>query len=274
MLLARTPLFVVGVPHICFVALAASPRPSPSREAGTYPATIGALLLPVLLDSHFFLRLTMRVTFAQFLFDTSRHELLEEGKSVELPLKAFRLLEILIQSAPAAVTKEDLYQQLWGETFVEEANLSNLISVLRAALGDSRKQPRFIKTIHGYGYSFVGETTEDRKGDQPERVDLFVLLWRQTEFVLKGGENIIGRDAGAADVIIPSTGVSRRHASIMIDEEGASIFDLSSKNGTFVGSDRIESSRELEDGDEIRVGTVILTFRHIAESETTRTMQV
>ena len=210
--------------------------------------------------SAFFQIATMRVRFGSFHFDTSRHELSEDDRPVELPLKAFRLLEILIESAPAAITKEELYEQLWGETFVEEANLSNLVSVLRRALGDSRKEPRFIKTIHGYGYSFVGETVEERPDDQPESGDLFVLLWKQSEIVLKRGENIVGREAGSVDILIPSTGVSRRHAKITVEEDGATICDLSSKNGTFVGPDRIDTSRELRDGDEIRLGRVRLRF--------------
>lgn len=69
------------------------------------------------------------------------------GAPRHLSGKAFELLEVLIANAPRALTKEELYQHIWGNRIVDEVNLPNLMSEVRTALGDRRKDPRFIKTI-------------------------------------------------------------------------------------------------------------------------------
>ena len=70
---------------------------------------------------------------------------------------------------------------------------------------------------------------------------------------LRTGENIIGRTP-ECDVQIVGPSVSRRHVRIVITPNGASLEDLGSMNGTFVGDQRISAARKLEDGDEIRIG--------------------
>ena len=89
-------------------------------------------------------------------------------------------------------------------------------------------------------------------------------------YALATGESIIGRDPGAA-VFIDDASVSRRHARILVTADGATIEDLDSKNGTYVGEDQVKSSRALEDQDPIKVGSMTLTIRIYPLSDSTQT---
>jgi DNA-binding winged helix-turn-helix (wHTH) protein len=73
--------------------------------------------------------------FGPFRLDLERHLLSRAGQSVPLPPKAFELLLVLVQSPGRAFSKRELMSAVWADTYVEEANLSFQISVLRKALG-------------------------------------------------------------------------------------------------------------------------------------------
>jgi Transcriptional regulatory protein, C terminal len=75
------------------------------------------------------------VRFGDFIVDTDTRELLRESRPVHLSPKAFQLLELLVTARPRALSKDALYKRLWPNTFVVEANLSNLVGELRAAIG-------------------------------------------------------------------------------------------------------------------------------------------
>src|SRR5215203_5015670 len=95
----------------------------------------------------------MRVTFADYAFDTTSRALVRRGAPVALTPKAAALLGALIAAAPDPMTKEKLYDILWAGTFVESGNLHNLISELRAAIGDEHH--KIIRTVHRVGYAFA-----------------------------------------------------------------------------------------------------------------------
>jgi TolB-like protein/Tfp pilus assembly protein PilF len=76
-----------------------------------------------------------------------------------------QLLEILVTSRPKALSKADLQDRLWPNTFVVEKNLANLISEIREALGDDPSDPRFIRTVPRYGYAFR-DLAEDIDGSK------------------------------------------------------------------------------------------------------------
>ena len=96
----------------------------------------------------------MRVAFDSFVFDSERRQLYSSEQAVHLGPKAFRLLEILIANRPRPLRKQELHESIWQDTVVDESNLAGLINELRAALGDRARKPRFIRTVHGYGYAF------------------------------------------------------------------------------------------------------------------------
>jgi DNA-binding winged helix-turn-helix (wHTH) protein len=212
----------------------------------------------------------MRATFGEFVFDSETRELTCSGEARHLSGKAFDLLELLIANAPRALTKEVLYRHIWGERFVDEVNLPNLMCEVRAALGDSRRQKRFIKTLHGYGYAFAGPLNAGREEPSGWSGDIFALHWRRREFVLRPGENLVGRGEDA-DVMIDSAAVSRRHARVVVSPDGATIEDLGSKNGTFVGDTPVTGCVSLSDGDEVRIGHLSLTFRTLSRAGSTVT---
>jgi pSer/pThr/pTyr-binding forkhead associated (FHA) protein len=95
------------------------------------------------------------------------------------------------------------------------------------------------------------------------------LVTAGRQVALTPGENVVGRDP-AARVWLDSPSVSRRHARIRVEDGRAWLEDLDSKNGTFVGSRRLGEAVALQDGDELRFGSIGATFRAWA-AEPTRT---
>lgn len=93
--------------------------------------------------------------FGPFLFAPEQNLLLRDGKTVPLTAKGFEILHVLIRNSGFIVGKEGLMNEVWPDTFVEESNLTQNISILRKALGESRKNPQYIETVQGRGYRFI-----------------------------------------------------------------------------------------------------------------------
>jgi DNA-binding winged helix-turn-helix (wHTH) protein len=201
--------------------------------------------------------------------DVGRRQLVVGGVVRHLSQKAMMLLELLIQNRPSVLSKQKLHDALWPSTFVTESNLAGLAAEIRAALGDDARAPKYIRTVHGYGYSFCGEASEaDVSEAGPRRRVIGRLFCGSRELALLEGENVIGREASDARLVIPDATVSRKHAIISVSEERVTITDCRSKNGTFVFGRRVEGSAELTDGCEFRVGSVTLVYRATPPQET------
>ena len=207
----------------------------------------------------------MRLLLGELIFDSGARVLLRRGEPVPLSPKAYRLLEVLLLKRPNAVSKAELDEALWPDTFVSEGNLSVLAAEVRKALGDDARQPRFVRTAHGYGYAFVGEA---RAAEQ--RAAGYRVLFEGRELPLSEGENVLGRDPDC-EVVVDRTTVSRRHARILVGRPDVRFEDLGSKNGSFHRGRRVVGSVRLEDGDEIGLGSVVLRFVRGLASATTRT---
>ena len=216
----------------------------------------------------------MRLSFGGFTLDVDTRQLTRAGREVHLSPKAFELLELLAAERPKVLAKAVLQQRLWPDTFVAEANLSNLVAEIRKALGDRSRAPRFIRTAHGYGYAFCADATADSSPDAPQRVEAPAawIEWGKRRFPLSSGENVIGRDPDLTVTLDAST-ISRRHARVLVAESGTTLEDLGSKNGTFRGDDRVVSPVQLADGDAIRMGSVVITFRARGTSVSTETQR-
>jgi DNA-binding winged helix-turn-helix (wHTH) protein len=212
------------------------------------------------------------VSFGNFVLDMDTRELRRGGDSVPLSPKAYQLLEVLVVNRPKALSKAALQEQLWPDTFVVEKNLVNLVGEIRQALGDDATHPRFIRTIHRFGYAFRDSTSEPSRHDALiHRHDLrFRLVWAGGRIGLSDGQHVLGRDPGL-EVFLDSPGVSRRHAMIRIAGDLATIEDLGSKNGTFIGGRRLQSAARLVDGESIRIGAVALTFSAVRVRGSTKT---
>ena len=82
------------------------------------------------------------------------------SQAIKLRPKAFAVLDYLLGRPGQLVTKEELLNAVWPETFVGEAVLKVAIRQIREALGDDPKSPRFIETAHRRGYRFIGQIAE------------------------------------------------------------------------------------------------------------------
>lgn len=89
---------------------------------------------------------------------------------------------------------------------------------------------------------------------------LIVVDGPNTTHVLKDGKNVIGRGS-AADIQVTDTGVSRLHAQVVVDRQGALVQDLQSTNGTHVNGRKVSSQR-ITHGDVIRLGHSVLVYRY------------
>lgn len=185
--------------------------------------------------------------------DVEARQLYRGGEAVHLSPKAFALLEYLVAQRPRAVPRQELFDHVWPDTFVVEANLPILIREIRAALGDEGKDA--IRTVHGHGYACAPE-----RGSTPPPVTTHALMHGEHEYLLQPGENIVGRDP-AAVVRISSTSVSRRHAAIIVDGGSATLVDLKSKNGTRINGEPVSAPRILQDGGVIEFGKVEMIYR-------------
>ena len=159
------------------------------------------------------------------------------------------------------MSKQELHQSLWPSTFVLETNLASLIAEIRRALDDDAAKPQFVRTIHRFGYRFVGHVDESAMvpGELRAAANYWVV-WELRQVPLAEGSNILGRGTDAS-VWVDAPGVSRHHARIVISGSEATIEDLGSKNGTYVGSEPVTVPRRLDDGDQIRLGSVVVRFR-------------
>ena len=213
----------------------------------------------------------MGLHFGEFTLDPLSRQLRRGADEIHVSPKAFALLLELVERRPDALAKAALQESLWPGTFVVEANLSNLIAEIRAALDDDVRHPRFIRTVHGFGYAFCGTVSGDRAADAPRVAATPCVLVRSGRlYPLTEGENVLGRDGGAASWF-DSTSVSRRHARIVVMDGTAVLEDLASKNGTFLDDVRVSAPVRLEDGAEIRLGSLQFTFRWTLSQPSTET---
>ena len=212
----------------------------------------------------------MLVTFGDFVLDRGARQLRRGEEALHLEPKAFELLDLLVGRRPEVLSKQDIRDRLWPNTFVSESSLTGLVGQIRQALGDDPKRPRFVRTVHTVGYAFSGEAAETTSASVQRARPAARVIWGKWVLPLKDGENVFGRDEGA-HVRIDSPGISRRHARIVIHEGRATLEDLGSKNGTFLGDRRLEAPAGLEDGDAFRLGRESFVFRTFAPDSATRT---
>jgi serine/threonine-protein kinase len=98
--------------------------------------------------------------FDDFRLDTGKRLLYKGGQAVPILPKALDLLVFLVHQRHRALEKDEILKAVWPGTFVSEANLTQNISVLRKALGESPREHRYIVTIPGRGYRFAGSARE------------------------------------------------------------------------------------------------------------------
>lgn len=207
------------------------------------------------------------VRFGPFVLDPGARLLTRNGQRVHLTAKALQLLLLLAGRRPDATGKKDLHQQLWPDTFVSDVSLTTLVFEVRTALGESARQPRYVRTVHGFGYAFQVDAASDPGRPVQTR---FRILVADREIMLRPGENLIGRSRDCA-VRLDSTRVSRHHARITVDDEIALMEDCGSRHGSLVGGTPTEGRVRLNDGDVIDIAGAQLVFRVVSSTQATET---
>jgi DNA-binding winged helix-turn-helix (wHTH) protein len=208
----------------------------------------------------------VRAEFDPFTIDSDTRQLRRGQAALHLSPKAFDLLCLLLEHRPKVLEKADLHAQMWPDTHVVDGSLNVLITEIRRALGDDARDPRFIRTVHGVGYAFCGETTAESPAARLGTLRCWLTEGNKT-YRLVEGPNDIGRDP-ECHVWLNTTSVSRHHARIVVDSRSARIAleDLGSKNGTLLKGTLVEKPVTLTDADTLSVGSVELTL-HVWSSE-------
>jgi len=93
--------------------------------------------------------------------DTQRYELRSGDQVIRVEPQVFDVLTQLVSNGERFVSKEELFDSVWGGRFVTEAALTSRIKAARRALGDDGESQRFIRTVRGRGYQFVGTLNAD-----------------------------------------------------------------------------------------------------------------
>ena len=120
----------------------------------------------------------MRIAGAEL--DPPAFELRRDGTPVEMEPQVFDVLRYLAERAGELVTKEQLLDDVWGDRFVSESALTSRIKLARKACGDSGREQRIVKTMHGRGYRLVAGVVE-RRGDRHVRVGQRDVLAHQRD---------------------------------------------------------------------------------------------
>jgi DNA-binding winged helix-turn-helix (wHTH) protein/pimeloyl-ACP methyl ester carboxylesterase len=110
------------------------------------------------------LQSNVRYEFGPYRLQPAQQLLADGTKRVPLTPKAFQILLVLVESQGQIVSKEELFQKVWPDTFVEEATLAQNVFTLRKQLKDDRETALYIETIPKRGYRFVAPVTEISSG--------------------------------------------------------------------------------------------------------------
>jgi DNA-binding winged helix-turn-helix (wHTH) protein len=95
--------------------------------------------------------------FDDFVLDLPRYELRRGGAAIRMEPQVFDVMTHLVSNHQRLVTKNELFDTVWGGRFVGEAALTSRIKAARQALGDDGTSQRYIRTVRGRGYQFVGD---------------------------------------------------------------------------------------------------------------------
>jgi DNA-binding winged helix-turn-helix (wHTH) protein/TolB-like protein/Tfp pilus assembly protein PilF len=98
--------------------------------------------------------------FGPYRLDATRRVLTHGEEPLPLTSKAFDTLLVLVVNRDRVLLKDELMKLVWPDSFVEEVNLAQNVSALRKVLGETPGENRFIATVPGKGYRFVGDVRE------------------------------------------------------------------------------------------------------------------
>jgi Tol biopolymer transport system component/DNA-binding winged helix-turn-helix (wHTH) protein len=150
--------------------------------------------------------------FGPFVLDPAKRFLLRDGVPQSLTPKAFDVLTLLVQHRERVVSKDELLSSLWPGTFVEEANLSQQIFVLRRTLNGNSESTDYITTTPRRGYRFTADVVERSENDRPQ-----ATIFETTPTSRRGWSlRVLSLAAGltAGGVLLAATLLSSRNSAV------------------------------------------------------------
>jgi DNA-binding winged helix-turn-helix (wHTH) protein/tetratricopeptide (TPR) repeat protein len=192
-----------------------------------------------------------RLEFGPFRLDATGRLLWRGGTLLEVPPKAVELLAILVAEAGEVVPKEELLRRAWPDTFVEEANLSVNVSILRRALGTRDDGEAWIQTVPRRGYRFRGEVAKTAAPRSLAVLPFRPLAGVAEEATLGLGmaDALISRLVATRKVVVRPTTAIRRFATTDADPAEA---------GRQLKVDAVLDGRLQEAGSRLRVTVQLL----------------
>lgn len=155
------------------------------------------------------------IRFDDFEIDRERRRLLRGGETVPLKSRAFDILAALVENRGELLTKDRLLEMVWEGQFVEENNLTVHVAALRKALGEKKGEHRYIVTVPGKGYRFIGQI-------EPASGDLVVERHSVQRIVI---EESVEDDAAAAPLqLMPAPRRPWRSAGLALATVGLLVF--------------------------------------------------
>jgi pimeloyl-ACP methyl ester carboxylesterase/DNA-binding winged helix-turn-helix (wHTH) protein len=191
--------------------------------------------------------------FDGFVLDTHRYELRSGADAIHIEPQVFDVLTQLISNRHRFVSKDELFDSVWGGRFVGEAALTSRIKAARRALGDNGESQRYIRTVRGRGYQFVG-TVADAQGLDAEPIVAAPLPRQQIAFCRAAdGVRLAYAVAGEGPPLVRAANwmthlgydiespvwqhwvrdLSLRHQFIRYDERGCGLSDWDATDFTF-----------------------------------------
>ncbi|HEV8168161.1 MAG TPA: winged helix-turn-helix domain-containing protein, partial [Pyrinomonadaceae bacterium] len=142
--------------------------------------------------------------FDGFRVDVSERLLFKENREVPLTPKVFDTLLVLLENSSHVLTKKELMEQVWPDSFVEENNLAQNISILRKALGEGKQGEHYIQTVPKRGYRFVADVSSSADDEEEtmivrERTRARIVVERSDDDALLPAARII--DVAPAEVV-------------------------------------------------------------------------
>src|SRR5215469_14776568 len=110
--------------------------------------------------------------FGPFSLDPAERIISRDGTPLPLTPKAFDTLVCLVRNRGRLLTKDEPLKEIWPDTFVEEVSLPVNISTLRKTLGESPQNAKYIATVPGRGYRFVGEVQKLPSGNEDQQITI------------------------------------------------------------------------------------------------------
>ncbi|MBU8815326.1 alpha/beta fold hydrolase [Mycolicibacterium goodii] len=195
--------------------------------------------------------------FDDFTLDSEGYELRHGEQAIRVEPQVFDVLVKLVENHHRCVTKEELFDSVWGGRFVGEAALSSRIMAARKALGDDGETQRYIRTVRGRGYQFVGTLSDTARLDEemssPLEIDAPPLRQHIRFCYAADGVRLAYAATGDGPPLVRAANwmthlgydiespvwqhwvrdLSARHRLIRYDERGCGLSDWSARDFTF-----------------------------------------